>query len=53
MTRLLEPFLRDSSGSVAIEYVVIASAIGLALIPILPTLRDLVSALYSGVAAGF
>jgi Flp pilus assembly pilin Flp len=49
----LNIFLRNCDGSAAIEYTVIASAIGLALIPVLPALSAIVETLFGGVAAGF
>jgi Flp pilus assembly pilin Flp len=46
-------YLADCSGSNAIEYAVIASAMGLALIPILPAISSAVEGKYTSLLPGF
>ncbi len=45
-------FLKDESGATAIEYGLIAAAIGLMLVAALPALRDALSLVFSTVTTG-
>ncbi|MBK1870916.1 Flp family type IVb pilin [Aestuariivirga sp. YIM B02566] len=45
-------FLKDESGATAIEYGLIAAAIGLMLVAVLPGLRDALSGVYTGITTG-
>jgi pilus assembly protein Flp/PilA len=45
-------FLKDESGATAIEYGLIAAAIGLMLVAVLPGLRDALSTVFGSVTTG-
>lgn len=45
-------FVKDESGATAIEYGLIAAAIGLMLVAVLPALRDALSGVYTGLSTG-
>lgn len=45
-------FLKDESGATAIEYGLIAAAIGLMLVAVLPALRDALSTVFGLVSTG-
>lgn len=51
MNKLMR-FVKDESGATAIEYGLIAAAIGLMLVLVLPALRTNLSAVYTGISAG-
>jgi len=45
-------FVKDESGATAIEYGLIAAAIGLMLVAVLPGLRTALSGVYTGITTG-
>lgn len=45
-------FVKDESGATAIEYGLIAAAIGLMLVAVLPFLRGALEGVYTGITAG-
>ncbi len=49
----LRVFLHDCAGSNAIEYAFVASAVGLALIPILPAIAAILESTFTALSAGF
>jgi pilus assembly protein Flp/PilA len=44
-------FLKDKSGATAIEYGLIAAAIGLVLVVVMPTVGTALSTLFTGIAS--
>jgi Flp pilus assembly pilin Flp len=50
---MVQRFATDESGVTAIEYAVIAGAIGLMLIAVVPVMKDALSGLFGSVADGF
>ncbi len=49
---MFERFLKDESGATAIEYALIASATGLALIAVMPSLNIVLSAKFAAINNG-
>jgi pilus assembly protein Flp/PilA len=47
---MLKKFLKDESGATAIEYALIASAMGLALIAVMPTIRSAIETQFGTIA---
>ena len=48
----LARFVKDESGATAIEYGLIAAAIGLMLVLVLPSLRTALQGVYEGITTG-
>lgn len=48
----MKKFINDESGATAIEYGLIAAAMGLMLVLVMPTLSDAVSAVFQKLATG-
>jgi pilus assembly protein Flp/PilA len=49
---MIARFLKDESGATAIEYGLIAAAIGLMLVAVLPALRTALTTVYEGLSTG-
>jgi pilus assembly protein Flp/PilA len=47
----LVAFLRDESGATAIEYGLIAAATGLALVAVMPTIKDKLTTTFTSISA--
>lgn len=50
MTKLVR-FVKDESGATAIEYGLIAAAMGLALVAVMPLLADAIEAVFTSLAS--
>jgi pilus assembly protein Flp/PilA len=48
--KLIKKFLKDVSGATAIEYALIAAAMGLALVTVMPTIGTSVTTKFQGLA---
>jgi pilus assembly protein Flp/PilA len=48
----MKKFLKDESGATAIEYGLIAAAIGLMLIAVMPTLRTAIGGKFNAISSG-
>jgi pilus assembly protein Flp/PilA len=51
MSKLVR-FVKDESGATAIEYGLIAAATGLALVTVMPTIKDQLSGIFNAISTG-